>query len=413
MLGVGMFVYLQWVGYPDARQRMGSTGLAPDDGVGLFPPWYASRELLLKGRDPYSSEIAAEIQQRVYGRPALVAEASLSRDEHRFAYPLYVSLLLAPLVWLPFEQAQVVIIVALAAVTAASVVWWLKGLGVTASRRWTLLGVLAIFGSLAVQQGLHLQQLGMMVAALLAAAVASSTAGKHYCAGALLGLATMKPHLAAGVTAWMLLWSVGDLRARRGVLVGFAGTMAVLLGGAALLVPDWITRWMGVVMLYPDYTGSQSLVGAMFGKLGAAVSMAAVAALVYTWWRWRKTESASADYRRVLLITIGVQMLLIPTWIGHNQVLLVPIALIAAMHAPQLWASGVWSRAVLAMCVATVAWERLTAAALSLLKAAGMLQSPAPAVVALPVYPLFLFPFLALLLVVVYTRASEPQAATK
>src|SRR5271154_1054272 len=35
----------------------------------LYPRWVGARELLLHGRDPYSSEVTREIQIGFYGRP--------------------------------------------------------------------------------------------------------------------------------------------------------------------------------------------------------------------------------------------------------------------------------------------------------------------------------------------------------
>ncbi len=35
----------------------------------LYPRWLGARELLLRGRNPYSADITREIQQGYYGRP--------------------------------------------------------------------------------------------------------------------------------------------------------------------------------------------------------------------------------------------------------------------------------------------------------------------------------------------------------
>lgn len=412
LAALAMVAYLQRVGYPDARQQLGSTGLAPDRGVGLFPPWYASQQLLLHGRDPYSSEIAQEIQLRVYGRPAEGEPTSLVRDQHRFAYPLHLSLLLAPTVWLSFHTAQWLVLGLLLASTAASVPWWLRGLGVDAGHRGVLIA--AVLGSLAIQQGLHLQQIGMLVAALLAGAVAAVAAGRYRLAGVLLALASVKPHLAAGMIGWMMVWAAGDLRRRRALLVGFGITLVILLGGATLLLPDWPVRWLRVITSYPNYTGARPLLLAAFGRGGIVLGLAAGGALMYGWWQARASQVGSPRFRRVVLLTLATQMLLIPTWIGHNQILLLPVALAAAVHARELWAAGVGSRLILLAAAGAVAWERIAATLLALGSATGWLRTPQAAVVALPVYPLFWFPVLAMLLAVAYARLRpDVQAATK
>src|SRR5207237_517929 len=67
----------------------------------FYIPWRASRELFVAGRNPYSAEVTRDIQIVLFGAPRRA-------DEHQyaFAYPLPVSLLLSPLVRLPYDAAE-------------------------------------------------------------------------------------------------------------------------------------------------------------------------------------------------------------------------------------------------------------------------------------------------------------------
>lgn len=66
----------------------------------LYPQWLGARELLSRGRDPYSPEITREIQQGYYGRPLDPARTDDPKNQQRFAYPVYVVFLLAPTIGL-------------------------------------------------------------------------------------------------------------------------------------------------------------------------------------------------------------------------------------------------------------------------------------------------------------------------
>src|SRR5580692_4731632 len=72
----------------------------------LYPRWLGARELLLRGRDPYSAEVKREIQTGYYGRPLDPSRPYDPRDQAGFAYPVYVVFCLAPTIGLPFAIVQ-------------------------------------------------------------------------------------------------------------------------------------------------------------------------------------------------------------------------------------------------------------------------------------------------------------------
>jgi hypothetical protein len=134
---------------------------------------------------------------------------------------------------------------------------------------------------------------------------------------------------------------------------------------------------------------------------------------LYGSWHARLEEAGSPGFRRIVLLTLATQMLLIPTWIGHNQILLLPVALVVAVHARRFWSAGALGKFLLTTSAAALLWERIAAALLAVASAAGWRSGP-PVMVALPVYPLFLFPVLAILLAAAYRRLNGAvQAATK
>ena len=196
----------------------------------LYPRWVGARELLLHGRDPYSAEVAREIQTGYYGRPLDLARPDDPRDLAGFAYPVYVIFLLAPTIQLPFAVVQVGFFWLLVVLTCGSALLWLRIL------RWRLPAwaqiclVALTLGSWCVLQGLLLQQMSLLVAGLVAIAIALLVADYAVAAGVLLALATIKPQLVALLLVWLVAWVAADWRRRYRLAVSFLATMAVLAG---------------------------------------------------------------------------------------------------------------------------------------------------------------------------------------
>ena len=242
----------------------------------LYPRWLGARELLKHGRNPYTPEITREIQQGYYGRPLDPSRAGDPRsnepkDQQGFAYPVYVVFLLAPTVDLPFETVQTAFRWILIALAAVSVCLWLRALRWKLSCGWLSILAVLMVGWLPMVQGIKLQQLSLLVAALLAACAACLSAGWLLLAGGLLALATIKPQLAWPVVLWLIAWAVSDWRSRRGFIFGFGFVMLLLLGGAQLLLPGWMGMFFAAIRQYHQYTQNQSLLTFLFGPIAGRI----------------------------------------------------------------------------------------------------------------------------------------------
>jgi hypothetical protein len=157
----------------------------------LYPRWLGARELLLHHRNPYGDDVTLEIQKGYYGRALDPARPDDPKDQQGFAYPVYVVFLLAPLIGVPFHEVQFLFYWLLIGLTVASVWLWLHAL------RWRLpplavaTGIALVLGSVPAVQGIKLQQLSLLVAALLAGSAACVAGNFLFCGGALLALATV------------------------------------------------------------------------------------------------------------------------------------------------------------------------------------------------------------------------------
>ena len=307
----------------------------------LYPRWLGARELLLHHGNPYGNDITTEIQKGYYGRELDPARPDDPRDRQGFAYPVYVVFLLAPLIGFPFHGVQIFFHWLLVGLTAASVWLWLRAL------RWelplmTVAACIALMlGSFPAVQGIKLQQLSLLVAALLAASVTCVASGFLFLGGALLALATIKPQLAWPLVAWLLLWAVGDWRARRKLVFGFGLVMALLLAGAEIILPGWWRMFAEAIGQYHQYTQNQSVLevmlnevlgsvaGGTVGRVGGQIlAVIAVLACAPVLWKLRGEQPDSSGFSGATALVLALTVLVVPMYAPYNQVLLLPAILL-------------------------------------------------------------------------------------
>ena len=336
-----MWFYVQRVLIPyekaDAAAHQRPRGNLSD----LYPRWLGARELLLHQRNPYGSDVATEIQNGYYGRELDPARPDDPKDRQGFAYPVYVVFVLVPLIGFPFYGVQVFFHWLLLGLTAASVWLWLRVL------RWQLplmavaAGIAFTLGSFPAVQGIKLQQLSLLVAAMLAGSVACVAGGFLFFGGVLLALATIKPQLAWPLVAWLLLWAVGEWRIRRKLVFGFGLVMALLLGGAEIILPGWWRMFAEAIAQYHQYTQNQSVLevtldevlgpvasGAVGRVGGQILAVIAILACVPVLWKLRREPVETPGFGGATALVLALTVLVIPMYAPYNQVLLLPAILL-------------------------------------------------------------------------------------
>jgi hypothetical protein len=298
----------------------------------LYPRWLGARELLLHQRNPYGDDIAIEIQKGYYGRALDSARPNDPKDRQGFAYPVYVVFLLAPLIGLPFHEVQIFFHWLLIFMTAVSVWLWLRALRWNPPPLTTLAFIVLTLGSVPAVQGIKLQQLSLLVAALLAGAAACAASGLLFCSGALLALATIKPQLAWPLAAWLLGWAMSDWRVRRRLVFGFALVMALLLAGAQVVLPGWLRMFVEGIQQYHRYTQNQSVLDMLvpWAASGRILAAAAVLACIFFLWKLRRAPADAEGFGRALALVMALTVLVVPMFAPYNQVLLLPAILVLA-----------------------------------------------------------------------------------
>ena len=333
----------------------------------LYPRWLGARELLLHHRNPYGDDITREIQEGYYGRALDATRPDDPKDQEGFAYPVYVVFLLAPLIAVPFPLLMTMFYWFLAVITVASVWLWLRAL------RWRLAPVdvltflLFTMGSFSAVQGIKLQQLSLLVAALLAASVAATVSGSLFVGGALLALATIKPQLAWPLVAWLLVWAVSDWRARRKLAFGFALVMTLLLAGAEAILPGWWRLFANAIAQYRQYTRSQSVLEVILnvfsgsaaaarigGQILAAAAILACAAIL---WKLRREPVDTSGFASGPALALALTVVVVPMYAPYNQVLLLPTILLLVRERAAFSSQSRVRRLAYSLGVLMVGWQ--------------------------------------------------------
>jgi hypothetical protein len=302
----------------------------------LYPRWLGARELLLRGRDPYSRQVTDEIQQGYYGRKIDPSNPSDPKDEARFAYPVYVAFVLAPTVKLPFGIVQRSFYILLVLLTGISAWWWMRVLGLRLRVLQLLAATVLVFGSYPVVQGLHLQQLSLLVAALIAAACVAAGSGWFAISGALLGMAMIKPQLTIPVAAWLLFWTMWNWRERKWLTIAFMSVMILFVTGSELLLPGWFGKWREASHAYMQYAGdTKPLLLTLFGRVvGTAITVMIVGAITWLAVKFRASGTNSFEFRTVLVALVTATVALTPIWHPYDQVLLIPVVAFCHSYSP-------------------------------------------------------------------------------
>lgn len=403
VMAAGLWFYVQRILIPyqekDAVAHGRPRGILSD----IYPRWVGTRAVLLQHRDPYSEEVTREIQQGYYGRVLDPSRAGDPKDQQRFAYPVYVVFLLAPLAKLPFATARLITDCILVLLTALSVLLWLRVL------RWRPSGVMVAIlmiltlNSLPVVQGIKLEQLSLLVGALMALGAACVVSAHLALGGAVFAIATIKPQLSVLPIAFLLLWTVSDWRRRQWFFWGFTTGMTVLFAASHVVSPGWFARFVAGLQAYQRYTGGHSLLDELATPTGGAVlAILATAGTAGFCWRTRKVAAGSASFQHVFALVLLTTVAIVPMTAPYNQVLLLPAILLIGRSWRGLWRQSSLNRAVGLLALLLLFWPWLASLGLVLvslvLPAATAQQAwAAPLWTSLGI-PLVILPLLVLLL---------------
>lgn len=368
LMGAAMWGWVQKVAIPHQIVESAVRGIPRGNLSDLYPRWLGARELLLHGRDPYKPEITQEIQSGYYGRLLDPGRTNDPKDQQAFAYPVYVVFLLAPTIAWHFSIVRRMFFFILVLVTAASVRWWSTAVGWQLSPTAQWLWILLAIGCFPAIQGFKLQQLTLIVAALIAVSMWAIVSRHFVWAGVLLALASIKPQLIALLILWLGIWVVGDWRERRNLLWSFAAMMAALIIAGESVLPGWIGEFRNASENYYQYTGGGRSVldvalTPLWGRITSAILICLTLLLV---WQRRRAGEQTASFQWMLALVLATTLLVIPMFAPYNQLLLIPSFMVVVRDRRTLWTRSRLSQFLTALTTVSVFWPWLASAGLVL-----------------------------------------------
>ena len=374
LCAAGMVYYHLGLFVPAATRARAAQGFGNgySFGADLYPIWLTSRETLLHHQNPYSREMTRQIQIGLFGKGLAAQGAAPSPDYRAFSYPVYVDLLFWPLALLPFPGVRIGWAVILCAITAISVVLWLRALRI-ATRKVTVASlILLTLSSYAVLEGLFAEQAGLVAGFLLAGSLAALVGRRLFLSGGLLGIALIKPQMIVLVALYLLLWSSCQWRERWRFAAGFL-LMAGVFGGSSLLVwPGWIGQWLQVILGYRRYSTPPLVgylaVGPVRSFTGPLLIVTLLAIALAFAWRMRIASAASPEFMLTVSLLFAVTTVaVLPGHAVYDHVVLLPgILLIGFWHSIE--ASKKTYRLILGLGALALIWPWICAPEIVMLR---------------------------------------------
>lgn len=347
-------------------------------GNDFYPIWLTSREWVRAGRDPYSAEMTREVQQGLFGRPLDSRIPTDPPTDYRtFAYPAFTDLLFWPAAEFPFPLVRVALVCALAALTFASVLLWLRVLDWRLNWNWLAVILLLTLTSYPALEALFAAQLGLLVAFLLAAALLAIQRNRFLLAGILMALTTIKPQMTVLAIIYLLLWSAHDWRVRGRFCIGFVSTLTLLVGTSLAALPHWIQSWTHILLAYPRYAMPPLVTEVLTSHLGprfagpAALALTVAAMIIASVLAWRNRAAACGSFAfwmtLPLLLSITT-ITILPGQAIYDHFILLPGILLLVRYRSPIRDAGRAPRMLLSLGALVLFWPWIAAFALILLR---------------------------------------------
>jgi hypothetical protein len=402
LLALGTSYYYFDLLLPRARLRDAANDMIGPYAYGgdFYPIWLTGRELIFHGRNPYTLEMTREIQTGLFGRPMDPHRPSDPPIDFRaFSYPLYADLLAAPLLPLGFNTVRVVLGVLLPLLTAASLVLWLRAFKLLVSSRTLTIAIILLLVSYPVLEGLFAQQAGLLVGAALATSLALLVRERRIAAGMLLAFASVKPQLVWLLALWLLVWAVSDWKQRKGLVLSFVFTLALLLVVSELILPGWFAGWWGSLAGYSRYT-LPPLTQLVLGRfLGIAVGVALLALTVAIGWRTRRQPAGSPGFSLTVSFVLAVTVILAPTGGAvYDQVVLLPAICWLGFRRAEILNASRPMRVLVLVAMVALCWQWFVACGVTLASLMSRGWASSPAVLVFPTRMAAPLPFVLLAL---------------
>jgi hypothetical protein len=386
-------------------------------GNDFYQVWLSSRQWLRQGRDPYCPEMTREIQVGLYGRPLDPNRPTDPVDRRAFPYPAFADLLFWPTAELPFAPLRVAVVCALAALTFASVLLWLRALTWNLRWNWAVVILLLTLCSYPTLEALYAGQLGLLVAFFLAASLLALQRRRFLLAGILMALTTIKPQMTVLAIFYLLVWCAHEWRVRACFFMGFFSILLLLIGASLAVLPHWIQSWTHTVLAYHHYTRPPLVTEVLTSHLGPRwagpatliLTAASIIVAVVLAWRSRAAPFDSFPFWITLTLLLSITTIIIlPGQAIYDHLILLPGILLLVRYRSALHDAGPVPHTLLSIGGLVLFWPWIAAFTLILLRlwlAPGTFDSTA--VFLLPLRTSASLPF-ATLALLAWTKRVNP-----
>lgn len=304
--------------------------------------WVGTKSFIKEGTSPYSDQVALEIQNLVYGRPATSGEHEL-----RVAYPFYSFFLFLPFslienystaraLWMVFLE----ILLIFSTIITIKVVNWRP--------KFLMLFLIMVF-SIFWYHGLRAIINGNAVVVILFFCIMCIYAiinKQDEIAGICLAIITIKPQVVLAVIVFISLWSI--LNHRRKIFFWFLGTVTVFILLGLFFLPNWPIEFLREVLRYPSYnppgTPASSLSELLPGagrQLGLILSGVSVLLLLVEWVLTKNSTNLKFVWTVSLTLILG-QWINIQTDPGNFIIMFPAVVLILRMVENRWKSYGHW-----------------------------------------------------------------------
>jgi len=285
--------------------------------IDFYPPWRATRALFIEGRNPYGAEVNRDIQIAVFGAPS-----DPNGNQFGFAYPLPVSLLIAPLAGLPYDAASAVWLGICLTLILLSVI------ALTAPAKPLALVAFLTFGLLfyPTARAFIAGQFAVIVWAAFTLGIVALRRGRRWdwLAGASFALSALKPQMVFLVLPVVALWA---LQQRRFTLLATAiGLLGVLSVAALIALPSWPLDFLATVREYGSHSPLNSPTGVILGDTpwNTLADLILIALLVL--YVWREWQNGWPHLEELIFFGLIITQMIAPRTATTNQaILLIPL----------------------------------------------------------------------------------------
>lgn len=177
-----------------------------------------------------------------------------NEDPGFFVYPFYTVFAIFPTVYMDYAWASAVWMVLLEVCLVSAMLLLLDLYDWQPSPVFFGLLLLWSLGDYFAARGLFLGQPSHLVYVLQIGALWALHRRTDEIAGAVLAISTLKPQMGYLMVPFLLLWALRVRRLR--FLVAFGSTFAALMLLSFALEPAWLGDWIEQVRLYPEYTAA-------------------------------------------------------------------------------------------------------------------------------------------------------------